>query len=220
MNFQNQSVAQEGSVQAVNNMGHPSVENFSVTTLEIGGLGAALKALRLPFGKDVRSKLGGNIGKVEDITLRSDEVDYPTYFSSVNIFVHPKDLSLLSTLVKRGDEHAKVLRGVCVWCEINAPRYWHVELDTYRVGAERLSSNSTMHQQGQGLGEDALVTMKEHLEEGTMQKRVWMFSYQTLRRIYIQRHNHRLPQWRIFCDWIKKLPFAEDLILVGLGEQQ
>jgi hypothetical protein len=125
-----------------------------------------------------------------------------------------RDINLLSTLVKRGDEHAKVLRGVMVWCEINAPRYWWQEMDTYRVGAERLSSESTMHIEGKGMPEEELVKMKEELPEGHMQKRVWMFSYQTLRRIYFQRRNHRLPQWRTFCEWIKTLPFAEEFITI------
>ena len=71
-----------------------------------------------------------------------------------------------------------------------------------------------MHIQGKGLAEDELVEMKENLTEGTMQKRVWMFSYQTLRRIYFQRKNHRLPQWRIFCEWIEKLPFADKFITI------
>ena len=195
-------------------MGHKSVEEFYVKTLEIGGLSAALQALRLPFGKDVRSRVNNYIGRIENMMLHTDGVDFKIYHGNSTVYVHPDDVKLLSTLVGRGPEHSKVLRGVMVWCEVNAPRYWHVELDTYRVGAERLGSNSTMHQQGKGLDEDALVEMKENLAEGTMQKRVWMFSYQTLRRIYFQRRNHRLPQWRMFCDWINTLPFAEEFITV------
>jgi hypothetical protein len=30
--------------------------------------------------------------------------------------------------------------------------------------------------------------------------------------VYYQRKNHRLPEWREFCDWIKTLPYAEELI--------
>ena len=123
------------------------------------------------------------------------------------------DKKLLSTLVKRGDEHAKVLRGVVVWCEINAPLYWWKEMDTYRVGAERLSSESSMHIQGRGLSEEELLELQENMPCGTMQKRIWMFSYQTLRRIYFQRRDHRLPQWRKFCGWIKTLPFANEFII-------
>jgi hypothetical protein len=64
------------------------------------------------------------------------------------VFIDPKDLHLMSTLIKRGDEHAKVVRGIMVYAEINAPRYWWQEMDTYRIGTDRLSSESTMHIQG------------------------------------------------------------------------
>lgn len=194
-------------------MAHISVEEFSVKTLEIGGLGAALQALRLPFGKECRSLVDFNGASFSPVMENSDEAFFGRKTESY-VLAHEKDVKLISTLVKRGDEHAKVLRGVSVWCEINAPRYFWQEMDRYSVGACCMSSNSTMHQQGQGLDEDALVEMKENLPEGTMQKRVWMFSYQTLRRIYFQRRNHRLPQWRMFCEWIRMLPFAEEFILI------
>jgi hypothetical protein len=38
-------------------------------------------------------------------------------------------------------------------------------------------------------------------------------NYEQLRTIYLQRHNHRLPEWREFCNWITTLPYASDLIL-------
>jgi len=59
------------------------------------------------------------------------------------------------------------------------------------------------------------MKMKSELTEGTMQKRIQMFSYQTLRRIYFQRRNHRLPMWHDFCSWIESLPFADVLITIG-----
>lgn len=182
---------------------HKSVEEFSVKTLEIAGLGAALQALRLPFGKEARS----------DVMFSKTHEDNEYSTTSV-VVLDPADISLLGALVKHGDDHAKVMRGVMVWCEINAPRYWHVELDTYRIGCERLSSESTMHINGRGLSDDELIEMKEYLPEGTMQKRVWMFSYQTLRRIYFQRKYHRLPQWQSFCDWIETLPYSKEFITI------
>jgi hypothetical protein len=180
---------------------HKSVEEFSVKTLEIAGLGAALQALRLPFGKEARSDV------MFSKTLEDNE-----YSTTSVVVLDPADISLLGALIKHGDDHAKVMRGVMVWCEINAPRYWHVELDTYRIGCERLSSESTMHINGRGLSDDELIDMKEYLPEGTMQKRVWMFSYQTLRRIYFQRKHHRLPQWQKFCEWIETLPYSKEFI--------
>ena len=124
---------------------HPSVEQFSVKTLEVGGLGAALQALRLPYGKECRSIVSNEGGSFTPVKEWSGDDSYFGRIESTIVLLAEKDKALLSTLVKRGDEHAKVLRGVMVWCEINAPRYWWTEMVTYRVGAEGLSSESTMH---------------------------------------------------------------------------
>ena len=37
-------------------------------------------------------------------------------------------------------------------------------------------------------------------------------NYRCLRNIYIQRKDHRLPEWREFCKWIETLPYAEELL--------
>ena len=37
-------------------------------------------------------------------------------------------------------------------------------------------------------------------------------NYRALKTIYSQRKNHRLPEWREFCEWIETLPFAGILI--------
>lgn len=33
-------------------------------------------------------------------------------------------------------------------------------------------------------------------------------NYRALKTIYSQRKNHRLPEWRAFCEWIKTLPYS------------
>lgn len=38
-------------------------------------------------------------------------------------------------------------------------------------------------------------------------------NYRCLRNIYFQRRNHRLPEWREFCEWIEKLPLFKELCL-------
>ena len=182
---------------------------IEVKTLEIAGFASVLQALRLPFGLKRRSNV--------EVSNRYKDKGGNSYIATDSFcIIDPKDLHLLSTLVKRGDEHSKALRGAVVYLEIDAPRYFWQEMDTYRIGAERLSSASTMHIQGKGLSTEELVRMKNELPEGTMQKRIQMFSYPTLRRIYIQRRNHRLPHWQEFCRYIEGLPFAKELILIGL----
>ena len=180
---------------------------IDIKTLEIAGYAAAFQALRLPFGKECRSE----VYTEQQCTL--GEIDNEVKIGA-SVFVNQQDLHLMSILVKRGDEHAKVVRGIMVYAEINAPRYWWQEMDTYRIGTDRLSSESTMHIQGKGMSEEELLKMKGDLTEGTMQKRVQVFSYQCLRRIYFQRRNHRLPHWREFCQWIESLPFAKELITI------
>ena len=38
-------------------------------------------------------------------------------------------------------------------------------------------------------------------------------NYRCLKNIYKQRKNHRLPEWREFCEWIETLPYAKELII-------
>lgn len=40
-------------------------------------------------------------------------------------------------------------------------------------------------------------------------------NYEQLRTIYLQRRYHKLPEWRLFCEWIKTLPYANELIICG-----
>ena len=203
---------------------------MKVETIEIAGLAGALTALRLPFGKEVRSRIEHSCGTYLDFTdmdvEKTEETyevtmkDHPRFTSNTSIAIDKKDLTLLQTLVKRGDEHAKVVRGINVWARITAPVYWWCEEETYRAGHERLASESTMHIDCRGLSGSELQEAKSAIPMGKELTKVDMFSYQTLRRIVVQRHNHRLPEWHEFVDWIKTLPLAEELIFVGLNLEE
>ena len=44
--------------------------------------------------------------------------------------------------------------------------------------------------------------------------------YRCLLNIYIQRHDHRLPEWREFCEYIRwNLPYFNELIEAYKGEE-
>ena len=203
---------------------------MKVETIEIAGLAGALTALRLPFGKEVRSKIENYCETHLDFTdmdMEKTEDAYEVtmkgllkFTSNTSIAIDKKDLTLLQTLVKRGDEHAKVVRGINVWAKITAPVYWWCEEETYRAGHERLASESTMHIDCRGLTGQELQEAKAAIPMGKELTKVDMFSYQTLRRIVVQRHNHRLPEWHQFIAWIKTLPLAEELIFVGLEKEE
>ena len=44
------------------------------------------------------------------------------------------------------------------------------------------------------------------------QKFTWQANYQVLRNIYFSRKNHKLDEWVKFCNTIKQLPYAKELI--------
>ena len=41
------------------------------------------------------------------------------------------------------------------------------------------------------------------------QRRTIMLNYEVLANIYKSRRNHKLDEWRAFCEWIENLPYAE-----------
>ena len=51
------------------------------------------------------------------------------------------------------------------------------------------------------------------LPESWLQTRTWTANYEVLRNIVHQRVGHKLSEWQSFIDWVKTLPYAEDLIL-------
>lgn len=50
------------------------------------------------------------------------------------------------------------------------------------------------------------------LPESWLQTRTWTANYEVLRNIVHQRQGHKLSEWESFIDWVKTLPYAEDLI--------
>lgn len=120
---------------------------------------------------------------------------------------------LIKRLIKGGPEHAKVMRGAMYWLEIKAPIYWWREMETYRIGRERLSCESTMHIECKGLSGEALQKAKADMPMGLEQRAIDVYSAQCLRNIYKQRQHHRLPEWRQFCKFIEELPYADKFII-------
>ena len=57
------------------------------------------------------------------------------------------------------------------------------------------------------------------LPSSYMQMRTVSLNYEVLINIYYARRTHKLAEWHTFCDWIRSLPYAEELILVK-GEKK
>lgn len=187
------------------------MSRLKIETIECAGFGAMLKTLKLPYGKECDSVVQSFTNDIDysDGDFQCS-IEIPTAYS----FVEKKDIELLQKLILRGDEHAKAMRMPQVWANITAPRWFFQELTTYEVGITKGCSNSTMHQECKGLSGEELEDAKDNINEGLLQTRTYMLSYQALRRIYFQRKRHRLPIWSEFCEWIKTLPLAEEFIII------
>ena len=129
--------------------------------------------------------------------------------------------------------HNKFLESIVVWFEMDAPRFFWSEFDTYRVGMSK-QSDSTMHTlKRQPLTQDnfeyniiyerlyelnrlisdnvPIEYIKNDLPDGFIQGRSVCTNYKVIRHIIMQRYNHKLPQWRYFCEKMKELEYYDYL---------
>lgn len=57
--------------------------------------------------------------------------------------------------------------------------------------------------------------MIQTLPSSYNQLRTVQLNYEVLKRIYFARRNHKLDEWHTLCDWIKSLPYFEEIVLGG-----
>lgn len=183
---------------------------MKIEPLEISGMVSALKALRLPYNKEPMSEISHTLFARGGVFNQRN---------GINFDLEGKDISLMQKLIISGDEHAKPLRGILAYLDITAPIDWWVEAETYEAGHQRLFSASTMNTEGRGLKGHALREELDKISFGREVRKIDYFSYQTLRRIVRQRYNHRKEEWHFFIDAVRTLPYAKELILVGLEDE-
>lgn len=105
---------------------------ITIKNVETYGWEAAIRGMRNPMNSWDKSDSYFGDPYLEDEN---------TYIKS---HIGPKDLDLMTKLVKAGTDHRKFMRMIIVSCDITAPLYWWKEFDTYKVGTVA-NSCSTMH---------------------------------------------------------------------------
>ena len=133
---------------------------------------------------------------------------------------------IAKALAKKGGGHSKFLESIVVYLDINAPRYWWSEFDTYRIGVTK-NSESTMHKLTKRpvthsdfdtpISECTLIEIndaisaklpinqiKGKLPESYLQRRIVCTNYKVLQNIVWQRRNHKLPEWQYFNRRLKQ----------------
>lgn len=106
-----------------------------IKTLEVSGILGAMHGMRNPLmswdKNDTELILNAQNGEDGHIKYILDTV------------IGPNDLKLAQRLILGGDEHSKFMRMIHVQADVNMPRYWWSEADTYHFGTK--NSESTMH---------------------------------------------------------------------------
>nr|DAQ69293.1 MAG TPA: hypothetical protein [Caudoviricetes sp.] len=135
------------------------------------------------------------------------------------------------------------LCGVVVQFDLNISIKMWTEFQRYHF-ADIISSQSTMHKivsmgnimfdpyTPQIMIDSFNIVKDDYLQNPTTEKYLGLLmgipcglkltagittNYRQLKTIYIQRYNHRLPQWREFCKWILTLPYFKEL--TGIKEE-
>lgn len=127
------------------------------------------------------------------------------------------------------------LSGIVVNFNVTASQVWWIQFERYHF-AQIVSSMSKMHrlrkmlqEEKAGLNENTSQDTLTHLKNKLSMSDEYLAyncpmgleltaristNYRQLKTIWMQRHNHKLAEWRDFCDWIKSLPLSE-LIIPG-----
>jgi len=152
------------------------------------------------------------------------------------VLVTDKDMKRAKKLakVKTGTGHDTYLKGIIVQFNLKYPEYLSPQLQRYNW-VDIVSSQSKMHRiLSKGLTQEdfAKPINKQHLDflNGKIKEKnfeevinnlplgymKWMrvsTNYLQLKTIYYQRKNHKLQEWKDFCNWIEKLPLFKELVL-------
>ena len=174
--------------------------------------------------------------KVYDIEESFKASKYPMSIdiNQLNGDITPMIKKLATT--PKGEGHDQFLTGIRVAFDLTFTNKAWVEAERYRF-LEFVSSQSTMHriskfnlnEQYNEYVDKRIISIMEELKERyneTNDKEDYLrllysnpsgfeltarltTNYRCLKTIYSQRKNHRLPEWRSFCQWIKTLPYSE-----------
>lgn len=109
---------------------------------------------------------------------------------TLNYQIGNVDKRLMKKLISAGDNRADFMRMIVVYCDITAPLLWWEQMDIYKVGIVRCSCSP----------------------ENLNQKSTVLLNYQILRHIYHTQKRQQLTEWKEFCEWVKELPYAKELI--------
>ena len=90
---------------------------------------------------------------------------------------------------------------------LNESREWYLKYDFMRDIDKELFDSAIKSKK------DLWWQMIQLLPSSYNQRATLMLNYEVLANMYHARKNHKLDEWRAFCEWIETLPYAKELII-------
>lgn len=156
--------------------------------------------------------------------------------TDTNTSPEPTETTYRLAQCEPGSGHDQFLTGIVVQFNLTFTNKAWVEAERYHF-LDFVSSQSTMHRIAQFDLDQAYIDyvdprmveimkalVAEYNSDPTPEKYLRVLysnpagfrltarmttNYRQLKTIYRQRRNHRLPEWRAFCEWIETLPYSE-----------
>lgn len=111
---------------------------------EVWGFKHALRGMRNPMNSWEKSDSGICKGGIDGIGCENCAIQCKCKHSYDHEYkIGKNDMKLAQSLILAGSEHAKFMRMIHVAVDVDMPRYWWSEADTYHFGVK--NSCSTMH---------------------------------------------------------------------------
>ena len=173
--------------------------------------------------------------EIEPFNTQNNSVDYNKHFKEV-LRMYMVASKLGSTA--RGKAEDNFLNGILVSFDLTCSNKMWIEFERYHF-ADIVSGQSTMHRIvklaernifNEYVVDETKETLKKLLDKFNKDKSTYNYlcllynipsgieltdhivtNYGQLKTMYNQRHNHRLPEWRKFCDYVIQLPFFSEL---------
>lgn len=167
--------------------------------------------------------------------------------TDTNTSPEPTDTTYRLAQCDPGSGHDQFLTGIVVQFNLTLTNKAWVEAERYHF-LDFVSSQSTMHRIAQFDLDQAYISyvdprmvevmkalVAEYNSDPTPEKYLRVLysnpagfrltarmttNYRQLKTIYRQRRNHRLPEWRAFCEWIETLPYSEWITCLRESEEQ
>jgi hypothetical protein len=194
---------------------------MNITHVNVYGLTESIIASGLPM----RNQYDESVFESQTLGIEYD-CDNPHYARACKLADNPTSSG-----------HLTYLSGIVVQMNITATVKWWEQWQRYHF-QQIISSMSTMHRLRKMMKEgtiqfnektrpDVIEAFMKLIDDETVTDEQLAYScpmgieltarvstnYLQLRTMYQQRHTHKLEEWRDVCNWIRTLPYADQLIL-------